>query len=151
MSELVLVLGVPDYLSSFALFALRDQLTTFERQGFKVLVVDIEFASLVSEVVVADVLVLLFFLGLRHVSSLFEHLLVSKRLPSQHKLRIWTQLLNRNLAFLAQHSSTALDVDLKHVEMQPLVFSDAPANHNFECMVDLYLLEAVVHNEEVVN
>jgi hypothetical protein len=113
--------------------------------------IDVELAAFVTQIIVFDILVLLLLLGLRHIGGLLEGLLVCKGLPPKGKLRIWTQLLNHKLALLSQHSSSALDCDLEDVEVQSAIVGDAPADHHFEQAVYLCALDAIVHEEEVVD
>lgn len=73
MPELVLIFGLSQRL---AVLALVDGFALLEGKGIEVLPIDVEFSPLVAQVIVLDVLVLLFLLGLGHVGSLFESLLI---------------------------------------------------------------------------
>lgn len=132
LGELVLVFGMADNLSRLAPFSFGDEFTLFKGEGLEVLAIDVELSTLVAYVVVLDVLVLLLFLGFGHEGGLFEGRLIGQTLPSQHKLRVWSQFLHHQLAFLSQNCSSSLDAHFEDVQVKATVICDAPADHHFE-------------------
>lgn len=117
--------------------AFGNEFTPFGRHVLQVLTIHIQFASLVSDIVVFYILVLFLLLWFGHISCLLEVLITGPTVPSQSKFSIGTHLFDHQLALLLQHCTPSLHVHLENVQKDLSVFSDRPAHHHLHGLIDL--------------